>query len=387
MSQKGLGIIKNQPIRVLHATPRMQREGIQSFLMNLYRNIDREKVQFDFLVHSMEDGAFDAEIEQMGGHIYRVHRMSSLHFLHYNREVAQVLKGYPYKIVHSHINLLSSFTLKVAMAQGIPVRIAHSHSSSILDSGFKRLIKLYARNQMPKYATHCFACSKDAAVWQFGKEFCDNGKVRFIPNGIEIAKYSFSLEKRRTIRRALKIGDEDFVIGHVGAFRKVKNHSFLAQVFAELKKLKPNAKLLLVGSGEMEEDTRCKLDELGVLDDTIFAGSVANVCDYYSAMDIFVFPSVYEGLGIALVEAQAAGLPCFVSDTVAGDAALSEQYYTLSLQDPPSIWGESILSKSKISPLSASPDSPPRPSSPDVQKYDIQKVARDMQDFYLSFVL
>jgi len=363
------------PIRILHATPRMQREGIQSFLMNLYRNIDRKKVQFDFLVHSMEGGAFDAEIEDMGGQIYRVHRMSSPHFLHYNRDVARALTAYPYKIVHSHINLLSSFTLKVAMQHKLPVRIAHSHSSSVLDSGFKRLIKLYAKSQMPKYATHFFACSKDAGIWQFGKELWNDGKIKLIPNGIDIARNLFSNEKRQAIRDKLNIGNEDFVIGHVGAFRKVKNHSFLAKVFSEIKKLKPNAKLLLVGSGELEEDTRCRLDELEVLDDAIFAGSVSNVCDYYSAMDAFVFPSLYEGLGIVLIEAQSNGLPCFASNAMPDEANLSERYYPVSLEKSPPEWAQLILAHSPCS---------ERLCSPNVYKYDIKTIAKNIEEFYLD---
>ena len=362
-------------IRVLHATPQMQREGIQSFLMNLYRNIEREKVQFDFLVHSKHKGAFDVEIEKMGGRIYRVHHMSSPHFLHYNRDVAQVLKAHPYKIIHSHINLLSSFTLKVAMKHGVPVRIAHSHSSSILDSGLKRFIKLYSRKQMPKYVTHCFACSKDAAIWQFGKDLYDSGKISLIPNGIDIAKNLFTAEKRQTIRNKFNIDANAFVAGHVGGFRKVKNHSFLAKVFTEIKKIKPNSKLLLVGSGELEEEVRSELGSLGVFDDVIFAGSVDNVSDYYSAMDAFVFPSVYEGLGIVLIEAQSSGLPCFVSDTVPNEANLSNHYYPLSLDKSPKEWASFILDHSPCK---------ERICSPDVYKYDIKTIANNMQEFYLN---
>jgi len=365
----------NEAIRVLHATPRMQREGIQSFLMNLYHNIDLQKVQFDFLIHSKQEGAFDAEIEKMGGRIYRVHQMSSLHFIHYGKNVAQVLKAYPYKIVHSHINLLSSFTLRVAMKQGIPVRIAHSHNSSIPDSGFKRLIKLYAKKQMLKYATHCFACSKDAAIWQFGQETYDAGKVDLIPNGIEIAKNLFNNEKRQSIRSNLRINEDDFVVGHVGAFRKVKNHEFISKVFAEIKQLKPNSRLLLVGNGELQEDVKKELGSLGVLNDVIFAGSVENVCDYYSAMDAFLFPSVYEGLGIVLVEAQASGLPCFVSDTIPSEANLSEQYYPLSLTCSPQEWARFILAHSPIR---------ERSCSSKLHKYDIKLIAKTMEEFYLN---
>ncbi len=362
-------------IRILHVSPKMDREGIQSFLMNVYRHIDRQKVQFDFVVHSKKEGAFDGEIASLGGKIYRLGPLSSLQFFYYKRDLFKIFREYPYKIIHSHINLLSAFTLKIAMEAYVPIRIAHSHSSSILDVGIKRMIKLYAKKHINDVATHKMACSKEAAIWQFGEEAWKRGEVGIIPNGIDISKFLFSAEKRAGVREKYNIREGDFVVGHVGAFRRVKNHSFLLKIFSEIKRLNQKSKLLLLGSGEMEEEIRAEALSLGISKDVIFAGNVENASEYLSAMDAFVFPSIYEGLGMALVESQASGLPCFVSDGVAKEAKLQENYYLLSLSSPAIEWAKVILKNSKSS---------NRQCEKKVFEYDIQKIAKEMESFYLS---
>ena len=362
-----------QTIRVLHAVPKMDREGIQSFLMNVYRNIDREKVQFDFLIHSKDKGAFDDEIISLGGQVFYLNKLSSKYFLSYQGELVKFFKEHEYNIVHSHLNLLSSFTLSSAKKANVPIRIAHSHSSSISDKGLKKLIKLFAKTQINKYTTHKFACSKEAAIWQFGKKKWKD--VKIIPNGIEIEKFLFNKLNRQRIRKQYNIEENAFVIGHVGGFRKVKNHEFLLKVFEKIKKIKEDAILMLVGSGELEGEIKKLANRLGFLNSIVFTGSVQNVNEYCSAFDSFVFPSIYEGLGIVLVEAQANGLPCFVSDVVPSEANLSDVYFSLSLNASVEEWAISIINKSNLS---------NRQCPKELRKYDIKTLAKALEQFYMS---
>ncbi len=365
-------------IRVLHAVPKMDREGIQSFLMNVYRNIDREKIQFDFLIHSKEKGAFDDEILSLGGRLFHLNKLSSKYFFYYQNDLFSFLKENEYNILHSHLNLLSSFTLSSAKKAGVPVRIAHSHSSSISDVGLKKVIKLFAKTQMNKYATNKFACSKEAGIWQFGKKTQSAGEVKIIPNGIEIENFLFSEANRKEVRKQYNIEEKAFVLGHVGGFRKVKNHEFLLKVFEKIRKIRKDAVLMLVGSGELEMEIKELAKRLDVLDSIVFVGSVENVGCYYSCFDSFVFPSIYEGLGIVLIEAQANGLPCFASDVVPLEADLSDAYFPLSFNASAEKWAECIITNSNV---------PNRQCPENVKKYDIKKVAKMLEDFYITGAL
>lgn len=362
-------------IRVLHAVPKMDREGIQTYLMNVYRNIDREKVQFDFLIHSKEKGAFDDEIISLGGKIYYLNKLSSKYFFSYQNDLLDLLKKNEYAVLHSHLNLLSSFTLSIAKKACIPTRIAHSHSSSISDVGLKKLIKLFAKTQINKYATHKFACSKKAGIWEFGKKEWEVGNVKIIPNGIEIEKFLFNELDRKRIRDEYSIEENAFVIGHVGGFRKVKNHKFLLKIFEKIKKINKEAILMLVGSGDLEGEIRELANRLDILDSIVFTGSVGNVAECYSSMDAFVFPSIYEGLGIVLVEAQTNGLACFASDVVPDEANLSEAFFSLPLNANVDEWAIFIISNSKLY---------NRQCPEDIKKYDIKMVAKSLENFYVN---
>ena len=362
-------------VRVLHAVPKMDREGIQSFLMNVYRNIDREKVQFDFLIHSKEKGAFDDEIISLGGRVFYLNKLSSKYFLFYQNELVRFFKEHKYNIIHSHLNLLSSFTLLSARKANVPIRIAHSHSSSISDRGLKKIIKLFAKTQINKHATHRFACSKEAAIWQFGKKAWNCGKVVVIPNGIEIEKFLFNEVDRQRIRNKYNIEKNAFTLGHVGGFRKVKNHEFLLKVFEKIKKINTSAILMLVGSGELEQEIKELANRLMLLDSIVFTGSVSNTAQYYSAFDSFIFPSIYEGLGIVLLEAQANGLPCFASDVVPNEVALSDVYFPLSLDDSVEEWANSIINKSNLY---------NRECPKGLKRYDIKNVAKALEEFYIK---
>ena len=361
-------------IRIIHAVPKMDREGLQSFLMNVYLNIDRKKVQFDFLVHNKEEGDFDSKILSLGGKIYRISRLTSIALLQYQKNIKNFFREHKYNVLHSHINLLSSFTLKAAKKAGVSHRIAHSHSSFIQDVGIKKIVKLYAKKSMNKYATHKMACSKDAAIWQFGKEAWGRGEVEVVPNGINIKNFLFQKEKRDVIRKRYNIKEDDFILGHVGSFRKVKNHPFILNVFSELHSIRKNSYLMLVGSGEEEEAIRLLGKKLNILDFIIFVGNIENVGDYYSSMDGFIFPSFYEGLGMALIEAQSAGLPSLASDVIPKEAILSDMCIPLSLSKSYKEWAMWFLTHNNTS----------RTPPPHIYTYDIEKIAKNMESFYLN---
>ena len=361
-------------IRIIHAVPKMDREGLQSFLMNVYLNIDRKKVQFDFLVHNKEEGALDKKILSLGGKIYRISRLSPISLLQYQKNIKNFFREHTYNVIHSHINLLSSFTLKAAKKAGVSYRIAHSHSSFIQDVGIKKIVKLYAKKSMNKYATHKMACSKDAAIWQFGVKAWQRGEVEIIPNGINIKNFFFQKEKRDAIRKIYNIKDDDFILGHVGSFRKVKNHVFILNVFSELHKIEKHSYLMLVGNGDEEERIKLIAKKLNILDFIIFVGNIENVGDYYSCMDGFIFPSLYEGLGMALIEAQSAGLVSLASDVIPKEAILGNTCVPLSLSKSHKEWAMWFLTHTN------DPRTPPH----SIGIYDIEKIAKKLESFYLN---
>ena len=328
-------------MRVLQVVTKMDRGGLETMLMNYYRRIDRNKVQFDFLVHREERGAYDDEIELLGGKIYRLPRLvpwSVSYLSSLNNFFDEHLE---YKIVHVHQDCLSSVILKAAKKHRIPVRIAHSHSSS-QDKNLKYPIKLICKHSIPKYATDLFACGKNAGNWMFG-----GASYKIINNAIDVAAYAYDLTKRQEMRQQLSVENE-FTVGHVGRFNQPKNHSFLLEIFNALLKEEPNAVLLLVGGGEDMKMIQVKAQILGIAEHVRFLGIRSDVADLMQAMDIFVFPSLYEGLGIALIEAQAAGLPCVVSDTIPKEAYLTDLVKSESLSDSPDIWAEKILAMRNI---------------------------------------
>lgn len=331
-----------QPIRVLHVVTYMGRGGLETMLMNYYRHIDRTKVQFDFLVHRDFEADYDQEINELGGRIYHVSKL-----IPWSRKYKQELKCFfqnhpEYRIVHVHQDCLSSVALKCAEECGIPVRIAHSHNSN-QDKNIKYLIKRYYMKQIPKFATDFFACGKDAGDWMFqGHSF------QILCNAIDVLNYTYSPEKAVAIREDLHI-QRDFMIGHVGRFDIQKNHIFLLDIFNECVKAMPNAKLLLIGDGEGRNRIEEKVKLLGLEEKVIFAGIRSDVPDLLQAMDVFVFPSLYEGVPVIMIEAQASGLPCIISDNVPKECIITSDLVTsMSLSDTPSDWAKHIIERSRI---------------------------------------
>lgn len=324
-------------IRVLHVVTHMNRGGLETMIMNYYRNIDREKVQFDFLVHRKYEADYDKEIESLGGKIYRLSVLNPFSFS-YRKELNSFFKEHKeYQIVHVHQDCLSSIILKSAKKNNVKVRIAHSHSIS-QDKNIKYLIKMFYRQFIPKYATDLMACGEAAGKWMFsGSQFC------VLKNSINTELYSFNEEKRKQIRAEFNIAESELVVGHVGRFSPPKNHDFLIKIFKEIIQ-KKNAKLFLVGDGNLRGIIENEIENLDLKENVIFTGVRSDVADLMQAMDVFVFPSLYEGLPVTMVEAQAAGLPCVISDNVPSECIITEGLVTkCSLNDSDDVWANYIL--------------------------------------------
>lgn len=329
-------VIMKYPIRVLHVVTYMGRGGLETMLMNYYRHIDRSKVQFDLLVHRDFEADYDKEIISLGGKIYHISRLIPWSKEYKNR-LKEFFKAHPeYKIVHVHQDCLSSVALRCAKECGIPVRIAHSHNSN-QDKNWKYIFKLYYMKKIPTYATDFFACGKMAGEWMF-----NGNNFHIMNNAIDAKKYSYSEDVRLRKRKEFGICDE-LVLGHVGRFFPQKNHKFLIEIFAEVLKYKPDAKLLLVGDGNGRKKLEMQICDLGIEDKVILTGVRSDVNEILQAMDIFVFPSLYEGLGIAAIEAQAAGIPCILSDKVPAECKLTENVEFLELDSSPDNWAQHIL--------------------------------------------
>lgn len=246
-----------EPIRILHVVTTMNLGGLENYLMNLYRNIDRTKIQFDFLMHRIEESAFDREIEALGGKIYRLNPIRPMLYFQYQAELKFFLKKHPeYIIVHSHINANSALVLSAAKKVGIPVRIAHAHIAATAKKNwiFREILKMRVHG----LATHHLACSKEAGKWLYG-----TNDFKVFNNGIDAQKYKFNNEMRLAIRAALNVESNEILIGHVGRFNTQKNHEFLINVFVKYNNEQPSSKLILIGEGELKENIKNQIDKLG----------------------------------------------------------------------------------------------------------------------------
>ena len=324
-------------IRVLQCVNFMHRAGLETMLMNYFRNMDRDQIMFDFLTHRPWRADYDDEIEALGGKVYYAPRLVPQNYQAYFKYMENFFREHPeYKIVHSHIDAMSYLPLAAAKRAGVPVRIAHSHNTGI-DPDYKYLLKMYFRYRLPGVATDCLACGTEAGEFLFrGKPFT------VIPNAIDGSKFLFSKEVRERVRNQLQLGDK-FVVGSVGRLTHQKNLSFLISVFSELLKLYPESVLLIIGGGEEENALKKKTASLGISGNVRFLGVRDDVDQLYQAMDVFVMPSHYEGLPVVGVEAQFSGLTCVFSANITRELQLSERAFFLGLDRTPEEWAEFIL--------------------------------------------
>lgn len=336
----------DEPIRILHITEMLSAAGIESFIMNMYRNIDRTKVQFDFLVLRNQEEFYDDEIKSLGGHKYYVHsnkRNTLLRVLDESKQIETFLKNHPYNIVHIHYTTpLRAPYLLAAKKAGVPIRIYHAHSAAVSGkSKLKLLIYDYYRNKISDWGTDFFACSKAAAEWIYPKKLITNNKVKILYNGIDTIRFKYNPEKRKVIRDELNL-EESFTIIHTGRFIDQKNQTFLVKVFAQIKTRYQDSKLLLLGAGETVNDVKKLVKELDLINDVIFLGVKSNVEDYLSAADCYVMPSLYEGLPVAAIEAQCSGLPCIFSTNITSEVKIANNVKFMSLNESETNWSNEI---------------------------------------------
>lgn len=360
----------SEPIRILQVVTYMGRGGLETMLMNYYRNIDRSKVQFDFLTHRSEKADYDDEIEALGGKIYHLPRLNP-----FSRGYLSALDSFfkehrEYQVVHCHQDCLSGVVLKVAKANGVKFTIAHAHSAS-QDKNLKYLIKVIAKKNIKKYSDQLFACGDEAGKWMF-----ETDDFKVINNAIDTDLYTYNQEKSLEIRQKLGI-EGRFVVGHVGRFSYPKNHKFIVDVFDEIQKIEPDSVLMLVGDGDLRGEIEDKVKALGLEEKVKFMGVRSDVNDLMQAMDVFLFPSLYEGLPVTMVEAQASGLKCIISDKVPTECAFTDNVQVVKLEDSPKIWANQVLEYKNYD---------RRNTKQDIEKanFDIKANAKWLQEFYLN---
>jgi len=321
-------------VKVLHVVTYMGRGGLETMIMNYYRKIDRDKVQFDFLVHREFEADYEKEISELGGNIYRVPGLNPFSPAYY-RALDCFFAKHEYDVVHSHLDCLSAYPLRSAKKHGVRVRIAHAHNTR-QDWNLKYPIKILSKCWIPYYATHLFACGEEAGKWMFGKH-----PFTIVNNAIDARCFRYSPEREISIKERLGVRGR-FVLGHVGRFSPQKNHDFLIDVFQAVLAECSDAVLLLIGTGDGQYSIEEKVAGLGILDKVRFLGNRDDVADLLQAMDIFVFPSLYEGLSVAAVEAQASGVPCVMSDQVPAECKVCSNVEFISLKESVSVWAKQI---------------------------------------------
>jgi Glycosyltransferase len=315
-----------EQIRILQIIDELNLGGSEMMVMNLYRNINRNLFQFDFLINRKEEVFFQKEIEQLGGRVYYIPKLNINNIFKYKKYWDEFYRKHPYRIVHSHVRSTASIDLAIAKKYGA-FTIAHSHSTSN-GNGTLSLVKFFLQLPIRYIADYCASCSQQSGIWLYGRRILKSEKFKVISNGIDCDKFRFDIDKRNEFREKLKVS-ENFVIGHVGRIAYPKNHKFLINVFYKLSQTQNNISLLIVGDGELRGTLEAQVKELGLIDKVIFAGNVVNTNDYMQAMDLFVFPSHYEGLPVTLVEAQSSGLKCLVSDVITHEVFLTKEIEAL----------------------------------------------------------
>ena len=330
-----------EPIRVAHVIGNWLGGGVESVVMNYYRNIDRNKVQFDFLCSESSTDIPYEEIEKLGGRVFIVPNYTKV--VKYQKELQKIFKENNYKIVHSHISTMSIFPLRAAKKAGVPIRIAHSHSTTNKKEKKKNLLKQVLRPFSRVYATDYMCCSELAGRWLFGDKEYDKGNVYLLNNAIDLDKFKFDEKVRKTKRKELGIGDDTFVIGHIGRFVEQKNHRFLIDIFNYIHKKNSNSLLLLVGQGPLKKEIENKVKELKLNDSVRFLGQRNDVNELYQAFDVFLLPSLYEGLPVVGVEAQATGLLCELSNDMTKETKVLDTTRFISLNTSAEEWATIIL--------------------------------------------
>lgn len=338
-------MLTQEPRRILHFVGSMNIGGAETFIMNLYRNIDRSQVQFDFAVHTYDQGYFDEEIQDLGGRIYVLPSPGLPNFKDYQRSLRHLLEYCgPFHGVHSHIHFFSGIIMRLAHARQIPIRISHSHSTSdgYTTSLIRNIYRWIMRKELLKYSTHLFGCSTEACLELYGSSASEKyGQI--IHNAIDLARFNNVKVKRQITRENLGLPLESIVIGHIGRLEKPKNHLFLLDVFHEFHLRHPSSHLVLVGDGSLKKEIQMKIHHLNLSNYVHLLGLRRDIPELLAAMDLILLPSLYEGLAIAVIEAQAAGIKSIVSDQVPNEVDLGfGLIHKVSLNESPVKWANIV---------------------------------------------
>lgn len=358
-------------IRILQSVNIMDRAGLETMLMNYYRNMDKSKIQFDFLTHRSNIGAYEDEIKKMGGYIYHAPRLYPNNYFQYFKYMKKLFLAHPeYLIIHSHIDSMSFFPLLAAKNNAIPIRIGHSHTSK-LDKDLRLPIKYASLKLMHRVANVYFACGEKAGQFMYS-----NKKFTVIHNAIDLKKFKYNIHIRNKMREKLNI-QNSFVIGHVGRFNYIKNQMFLLDIFKEILKKESNSILIFVGKGPDEQKIREKAKKLKIESKVMLLLDRSDVADLYQVFDVFVMPSIFEGVPVVGVEAQANGLPCIFSDTISQEIILTENSYNMDLTRGAKEWAKKILGLNRLRNINAE-------NQLREKGYDIKIEAEKLQNWYLN---
>ena len=327
--------------KVLHIVGNMNSGGTETMLLNLYKKIDREKIKFDFLCIEGKRSYYQEQIESLGGRIICIQNLKSI------KEISDVIKKYgPYKVVHAHTLFNSGIAMYVANKNNVEIRIAHAHTTADNEEGVIRRIYIkIMRRLIINNSTNLLACSNMAGKYLFGEQLIKTDKYTLLPNLVNYEPIiNIDISKVDRLKKEYDLENADIVIGHIGTFKKAKNQKFILNIVAKLKDMNKKVKLLLVGSGSMENELREITKALNIENEVIFTGIRDDIDTILNSIDVFVFPSIYEGLGLVLIEAQAAGLPCVVSEAIQSEADLNIGLLNyLNLSDEASVWANKII--------------------------------------------
>jgi len=363
-------------IRVLQVLNSLNAGGAESFVMNLYHKIDRDKIQFDFIISDMGDTVFKQEVLDLGGKIYYIPAFNGLNYTHICHEWNLFFKTHKeYKILHSHIRSYASLFIPIAKKYGL-ITIIHSHSTSN-GSGVKAIGKKLLQLPLRFQADYFISCSTEAGEWLFGKSVVASKRHLVVKNAIDIDKYSYKCDIRNKVRKDLNLVEKT-VLGHVGGFRDPKNHEFLIDIFSMYHTKNQNSMLVMVGDGELKKHVEDVVEQRHLEDSVVFLGARNDVPDILQAFDYYIFPSKWEGLPVSVIEAQASGLYCFISNAITSDVILSPLVKRLPIDNGPKLWVDNILN----TPVKRSNFTQELKN----EGFDMNEVSNNMMCFYSSII-